>query len=354
MKLFLTVPYDNEIDPTIVAFKDAAQALFRARGWSMRFEPVRDRPTMACRNAQVNRFLSTPYDTFLTLDHDCIPTMHGKPDMAGLMHLIEDIQRDDIDVVGGWTLIHMEGHDPELVPCVVDAYRAEDGEHPINFVAPYSGEPLHEFKGGGIGSHCLMVKRCVFESMRNAGRLYFDDIHDRDPQSKTFGSRILGHDLAFSRLAQDMGFRVWLDNRVFWGHRKPVDLRWVHDLVRDLTRRIDAHASVALAADPHVPAWMTLREAEERHEGRTVWMGHTGALSAEVMHAAVLGVIDGWGMDVVIVEDVTMLVGMDTAKVLSVERVGAGAVVRCVPNPLGSFSEQVNDHLDRIESERAR
>lgn len=270
MKLFLTVPHQRYYADEIVQFRDAAQAMFNARGWSLIWDPVKDRPTMACRNNQVNRFLSTPCDVFLTLDYDCLPTTKdGRPDIDGLMHLVEDLATDEIDVVGGWTLMHFE-HQQTLVPCIAHPPGTDPSkpdEWPVDFVAPYSKDPLTELKGGGLGAHCLAFNRNVVESMRAAGRLYFEDVHDRDPASPTFGGRILGHDFAFCQLAVDLGFRVWMDNRVFWGHVKDVDLRWIHDLVKGQAERIDAHLAVADALagarDPGLAGWFLLRIAEE-------------------------------------------------------------------------------------------
>ena len=254
MKLFLTVPHEGSYRAEIHEFVDAARAAFMARGWSLLFDPVRDRPTMACRNNQANRFLTTPCDVFLTLDHDCLPTRNGRPDIEGLMHLIEDLQTDEIDVVGGWTLIYMEHHG-DLVPCVVGAKGSNPerpDEWPIDFVAPYSKDPLTEIRGGGLGSHCIAVKRRVFESMKKAGRMPFEDVHFRDPEDPRHGGRDIGHDLAFCQLAQDLGFRVWMDNRVFWGHVKDVDLRWIHDVVKGLSDKIAKLEAEAKEAEEQI------------------------------------------------------------------------------------------------------
>lgn len=262
MILYLTVPTSSGmIHQSIYALVEQARAQFKARGWTLIFDPVQDRPTMACRNASVNRCLRTPATVFLTIDSDAVV------DLEGLMELCETIRRDDVDIVAGWSLIHRESHG-DIVPCVVKP-RGADPEQPdrwpLDLVSPYAEEPV-EITGGAVGTHAVMVKRRVFEAMKSTGRLYFEDIHYRDPAHRDFGGRDQGHDLMFCKAAADLGFRLWLHPGVFWGHRKDVDLRWVHDLARNMAAKVNAHAAVAQLLretpdDP--PAWMILRVAEE-------------------------------------------------------------------------------------------
>ncbi len=277
MILFFTVPTTGYYRHEITSFRDAAKSALRARGDTLIWSPVTDRSTMACRNRGIEDCLSTPAEYYLSMDSDCKPFRDGQPDVTGLGYMLEALQRDDVDIVFGWSLILREAMN-DMVPCVL-APRGEPtartpnprpDQWPVDLITPYLAEPLHELKGNAaVGSHCFMAKRRVFEGMRATGRLYFDDVHERDPSSPRYGGRIRGHDVQFCALAQDLGYRVWVDNRVFWGHMKDVDLKWVHDLVLGLSQRIAAHESVALAADPHYPAWMTLRQAEERDRGRT-------------------------------------------------------------------------------------
>ncbi len=282
MILFFTVPTEGYIRHEITSFKDAAASMMKSHGDTLIWSPVTDsgswsrKPTMACRNRTIEDMLNTIATRYLSMDYDCIPFRDEQPDMVGLGYMLDDLERDDVDVVFGWSLIHRP-RENDLVPCVlapqgqptVHTPNPRPDQWPLDFVSPYSDEPLTELKGGAVGSHCFMVKREVFLAMKAAGRLYFDDVHDRDPDSDRYGGRIQGHDVSFCQLAQDLGFRVWLDNRIFWGHMKDVDLRWIHDLVRGFTRRIDAHQSVALKAYPDSPAWVTLRIAEEEARGKS-------------------------------------------------------------------------------------
>lgn len=266
MILYLSVPHDGYYRPEITQFRDATSAWLKSRGDTLIWDPVRDRPTMACRNNQIRRFLETPATVFLTMDWDCNPFRNGIPDIDGLSWMLDSMKKPEIDVVYGWTLIYTGEH---MVPCVMKQTVGR-GVWPLDFAMPYEKEPLHDLQGGAVGSHCFMAKRKVFLGMIAPGKLWFDDVHERDPESPKYGGRIQGHDVSFCRQAQDRGFRLWLDNRILWGHMKEVDLRWVHDLVRELTRRIDAHQTVALDFDPDTAAWVTLRRAEEHDKGSAV------------------------------------------------------------------------------------
>ena len=240
MHLFVTVPHEGYLRSEIDDFVTAATALLSANGGSLTYRKIEDRPTMACRNRQAAEFLASPCDTFLTLDADCLPTRDGQPDMDGLRRLLDAITRPEVDIVSGWTLMLRETHG-DMIPNIAGPPEPEPGRpymRSSDIVTPYLEEPLVEITGGGVGAHCLMVGRHVLAAMRAAGRLWFEDVHERDPESERFGGRIHGHDFAFCHLAADLGFRVWIENRVCWGHDKNIDLRWVHDLVRNLSWQI--------------------------------------------------------------------------------------------------------------------
>lgn len=270
MKLMLAVPYEGFLAGEIDDLAWALRAEFRSRGWTLMYRKVQDRPTMACRNRIAVEFLKTPCDALLSLDRDSLPTTRGgQPDVAGTLQLIEDLESPDVDVVFGLYMILRE-NEGDLVPGVVHAQGSDPAQPdrwPLNLEAPYAHEGLVEITGGGAGTHCVLIARHVLEAMQSGGRLPFEDVHERRPEHPRFGARILGHDLAFCKLAADMGYRVWLDNRVHWGHRKHVDLRWVHDLVRNLCKRLDSHALLGSmlggSFDPPVSPWMVLRFAEE-------------------------------------------------------------------------------------------
>lgn len=241
MRLYLTCPHQGYIRPEIFALKDSLQRRFRATGWQLVWDPVEDRPTMGCRNRQVHRFLSTNCDLFLTLDSDCVPERKGKPDVDGSLALLSCFDDPDVGAAGGWSLILDEPRGA-LLPCVVKAKgsnAARPHEWPLDLASPYSSVPVHDVTGGGIGTHCLAVRRDVFEAARAQGRIWFEDLYCRDPGSEMFGCRIQGHDLGFCRLVADLGYRVVLHNRVYWGHRKEVDLRMVHDALLDMRQRLE-------------------------------------------------------------------------------------------------------------------
>lgn len=271
MKLLISVPTGSGwVRDEINDLVEAARAHFRARGWIVHYDRVRDRPTMACRNRQCTRLIDSPFTHMLMLDSDALPTdEEERPDVRGLIAMCEAALRDDVDIVAGWSLILDEGRS-RLTPCVAHPPGTNPDDPtgwPPDVVSPYSSEPLVEITGHGVGAHCLLISREVIEAMRHAGRLPFDDVHDRDPYSPTWGGRLLGHDFAFTTLAADLGFRVWLAPKVFWGHLKEIDLRWFHDTVREMSMKIDSHAAVAQAMDQRLhaeePPWLILRAAEE-------------------------------------------------------------------------------------------
>lgn len=276
MRLMISVPHTGTLRAEIDDFVQAAKAVFRSRGWVLDYRKPHDRPTASCRNRQVHVFRETPYDYLLTMDADCTPTKaDGSPDIDGLLRLLNAIQNPEVDIVAGWTLIQREDAG-DMVPCVVWP-PDEKGEWPVDNGRPYlQANPMQEITGGGVGTHCMMIKRRVFDGFLAAGRIWFEDIIDRDPSSPDFGCRRVGHDFMFTRTAADLGYRVWLRNDVLWGHRKDVDLRWVHDVVRGLTKRIDAHALIAKALKFLLSPGLVLRAAEEIEQLGEVVFWSTG------------------------------------------------------------------------------
>jgi hypothetical protein len=186
------------------------------------------------RNRQVHEFLATDADVLVTVDSDAIP------DLDGMKLLVDAIRRDDVDVAAGWSLMQCDAESGG----VPNIFTAHDEKANGRFLDPgiAHGKPgLHEFKGGAVGAHCVAIKRRVLEAMKEKGIIWFEDEFHRDTSlGDKFGTRKSGHDLLFFRRAQELGFRCWLDNRVFWGHVKETDLR---DAYRQITSLYDEIAS---------------------------------------------------------------------------------------------------------------
>jgi len=214
-------------------------------GWDVRQDfVIGQKGVCSVRNQQVHHFLSTDCDVLLTVDDDAIP------DGPGLALLLEAIKRDDVDIVGGWSL--MSTGSTEGLPNIFTPHDEKAGGCFLDAKLAHRAPGLHEITGGALGSHCIMVKRRVLEAFKERRLVYFEDeFRKDDPEDSKFGTRRLGHDVRFFQTAADLGFRTWCDNRVLWGHVKAVDLR---DWYRAMGRLYDEIAS-------YIPIAQMLRES---------------------------------------------------------------------------------------------
>lgn len=215
-------------------------------GWSVKQEFVMGQHGVcSSRNQQVTSFLSSDCDVFLSVDADAVP------DLPGLRLLLEAIKRDDVDIVGGWSL--MSTGSSAGMPNIFTAHDTDAHGCFIDFKMAHEAPGLHEITGGALGSHCIMVKRRVFEEFLRRKVMYFEDEFRTDPDEAgpKFGTRRRGHDILFFQRAAEYGFRAWCDNRVLWGHVKAVDLR---DWYRALGNLYDEIAS-------YVPIVEALRQS---------------------------------------------------------------------------------------------
>lgn len=226
-------------------------------GWSVATTPVFGGPIAANRNEQGRRFLfhsfddklePTDFDAVLFMDDDNVIGRHD------LWPLLEDIERDDVDVVGGvYCMEAPEGPQP-LVYKLDEDGKGFDYDH-TTLIKPIG---LHKLEGGGLPGGCLLIKRHVFEKMWEARRVWFKDrLHDcsfeyheihswihefkDDPEGfykKVFdeankrgddwtlpaiGSWHIGEDIWFCRMCIEMGIDLWCDTRVFAKHYKTRD-----------------------------------------------------------------------------------------------------------------------------------
>ena len=220
----------------------------RVPGWTVRVDYLQAKPVAFTRNMQCRDFLKSDCDYAMFIDDDAVP------DDEGLGFLLAAIQRTDVDAVGGWSVMKStEGP----VPCVQQY-------HPDKPATPHmrilSQKPnLYEIEDGGIGAHCLMVKRATIQTFFDSKRIWFKDTmrdgslerpqleeivaEHRDNKEMAWeeinrwlterddfnmdhvGGRIQGQDVWFCCQMHSLGLRLWVDTRVLWGHIKNSDIR---------------------------------------------------------------------------------------------------------------------------------
>lgn len=218
MKLLVSVP----CEPGGNLHADLVEWMFAVSSPDVRLDIVKEKPVVSSRNAVVHRFLASDADVLLSADSDMIPFLDGEDRRGGLDLLAEAIARDDVDVVSGIALkCGRDGPEPVLERFEDATLRRTRLLHEI-LAAPRG---LHEVADGFSGGANLMFTREVAQAFLDKGTFWFEDVFDRDPASATFGRRIMGQDIWFWVKARELGFRTWVDTRVFWGHSKERDLR---------------------------------------------------------------------------------------------------------------------------------
>lgn len=171
----------------------------------------------AARNNLARFFVDkTDADVLWQIDSDMDPHVEGL-EGDGVPLLVEAMKRDDVDILTGF-FFRMGGegpvpslnHWPEGKKFLTSLFRRPPG--------------LHEAKGLRAGGSCLLVKRHVFEDMREKGHLWFrDEWEDQDKEN--WGKLKSSEDTWFFHYAQECGHKVWIDTRIVWGHIKPLDMR---------------------------------------------------------------------------------------------------------------------------------
>lgn len=254
IRLFCVVPLGGRaLEPDIADFLVEARALFRARGWRFFHKLHPDKATASTRNFLCHEFLRSGCDLFMTMDSD------ARPNVSGLLALVEDIRDDEIDVVSAWTLI-FRANQAGMVPDIVgppEVKTSGEIDWPIQFGIPHGEPGLYEVTGGGFGAHCFVAKRRVIQKFYDEGVQWFEDEFWDDKMTAPlgkFGLRKTGHDLMFCQRAAKLGFRLWVDNRVLWGHFKKVDLVDWYRQVRELSQRLAAQRELinALQLECHI------------------------------------------------------------------------------------------------------
>lgn len=262
-------------------------------GWTVMFKPTTGAPLAANRNAQARHFLfgmdhdngeleQTDYDAVLFIDADNIPGSHD------LHHLLEDIERDDVDVVGGVYCVENHKHGPQ--PLIYEMAEAEGAGWKFaskEVITQLGGKKgLIKLKRGGLPTGCLCIKRHVFQKLYEARRPWFKDIlrdgefenyelrdkldefkgqpeklaawleeevesrHKRDYSLERFGSWATGEDIWFCKMVQELGMKVWVDTRVFWGHIKLHDNKQEFNRAEEISKKLFRDGAVAV--DPKI------------------------------------------------------------------------------------------------------
>jgi hypothetical protein len=207
----------------------------RLDGWDMETHLERNAPVCQARNVLVKKFLASKCEVLLTIDSDQIP-QSSSDKTGGIQLLLDDISREDVDIVNAITVRNSEDGPIPVIQKVREDYSAEI--HTEILSQPVG---LHELKGKGVvGGAAIMVKRRVLEAFLEAEIPWFMDVFVDRPAVEfskqdgrdLFGERLIGHDYRFFMEAHKLGFRSWVDTRVFWGHVKANDMR--KEYLRDL------------------------------------------------------------------------------------------------------------------------
>lgn len=171
----------------------------------------------AARNNLTRWFIDkTNGDVLWQIDSDMDPTVEGREDNF-VPQIIEAMGREDVDILTGFYFrMSADGPVPSLA-------HPKGKDHILEEV--FKKPPgLHHVPGLRAGGACLLVKRHVFEDMREKGHVWFRDEWEDEDKEK-WGSLKSSEDTVFFHYAQECGHKVWIDTRLVWGHIKPLDMR---------------------------------------------------------------------------------------------------------------------------------
>lgn len=232
-----SVPIDDHgmLHHSIAHFFGQAERACAQRGIEFRYNIHTGKPNTSTRNRQCAEFLLRHPDA----DYLCFCDSDALPDAASFVLLLDGIQRPEVDVLFGWSLMVQDGN--EVIPNVTEKANS-DGEAKLSRRTVHHEAPgLVEITGGGCGSHCMMLTRDVVQAFVDRGELWFEDHYFRDwsGDREKYGTRSRGHDYYLCHRAAEWGFRLWVDNRVYWGHAKTIDLRQWYNQSEHLQQSIN-------------------------------------------------------------------------------------------------------------------
>ncbi len=236
-KLMVVVPTaeNGSIDGRLVEWMFTV-CTDQPKGWEIKTVINRQSPVVSARNSLVRHFLSTDCDVMFTIDSDQVPQLTKDSDDGGLRQMLAALERDDVDIV---TPITVRITDDGPLPVINKMQPGNKAVLHADILSRPQG--LHELSPDGtIGGAGVMVKRKVLEAFDEHGVPWFWDVFveqkgkvfDEITDEDLYMTRIVGHDIWFFLRAYELGFRAWVDTRVFWGHIKTLDIR--DEFIRDL------------------------------------------------------------------------------------------------------------------------
>lgn len=241
-KLVIAIPTDERVDPYLFEWTIKALQTCPKLGFNVQLMLTVGKPVCHTRNKIARDFLNgTDADYLLSIDSDQVPYLDTEKRTDGLHLLLEDIQRDDVDVVHAVTVRNTAKGPVPICQKVVSGHETTIyGE-----ILEPPGACKEITNTGVMGGAGFLVKRHVIQKFWDADILPFKDVFaekkgtrfDKDTGEDLWGNRIIGHDIWFCLQCHELGARSWVDTRVFWGHRKMVDMK--DDFMREMAHVVE-------------------------------------------------------------------------------------------------------------------
>lgn len=191
-KIFIAVP---SMDYVPVDFANSLALLKKPEDcdWTLQFEI--GSLIYVARNKLAEKAVKAGADFVLWLDSDMI----FDPDV--LLELMEDVQRENVDMVTGLYFRRVPPHTPVLF----DQLDLDLKEGSCTW-SEFSEVPAELFEIGGAGFGCLLMKTEVFLKVLEDHQLWFSPISTA------------GEDLSFCWRARQSGYRIFCDPKLTLGH----------------------------------------------------------------------------------------------------------------------------------------
>ena len=185
------------------------ELMIRLLGWShqsipvvINFEPFQA-PVDHCRNTIVKKFLATDCTHLMMIDDDIVPPAKS----------LERLLFHDKDIVGAVCPVIGPDKDNKLIK-TYNAYMTDANDNLIQHAWPNSSG-LKEV--AVVGTGCIMIKREVLAKMNVVAPFL-------TKYNKQTGIKTMGEDVAFCRLASDMGISIYADFKLKCKHLKSCNL----------------------------------------------------------------------------------------------------------------------------------
>jgi hypothetical protein len=186
-----------------------------------------EKPVYKARNILCKAFLDGPYDAIAWLDADQRPKKSS----------VRLFAAPQLDILGGLTVCYYEKANTTkpMLHASVFVYNPDKKKFQFAEWSRDVGPVPVDLLGGG----CLIVQRRVYEDRRmrmpstylewDGSKRSLDDEPDEPPafynvREKPNGTCIWSEDQWFTWRAKQLGYGVWFDPRIRFGHMKPVDL----------------------------------------------------------------------------------------------------------------------------------